>query len=406
MPSKIDKIFEDRGLNKGAPTGFINQRSTKREMARRKVYIDLLNLNKASCFAQSGFKRAKEAVTKIKDGEEINFQVTVNNIIFNMIITALFGEEQLEFVKKPRPYLMPDGSYDQVNMCELVVRVGNSLILHRVNPCTTLLPWVNNYTIFQPYKRDNVNLTTFRSLFRELVNLCNDPNSLCKKVFAIGEYKFDEIMDDMITMVVAGIETTSRTITTILFYLKKNPEKRELLIKELRDNGFDKNTNWEELNLEKLLSLDYLTCVCKEALRIDSPASDVAYYHCYDDVKICGVDIPKGTFIKPDVYSPHYDPKKWYEPYEFVPERHDPDSEFTKKALAAGAKPDMYSRRNFGHGLRSCPGKTLAFYNMRVVVTYLLSTIDYEVMDDLLTKEGVGFGLGSLILPKFKISKL
>jgi cytochrome P450 len=106
------------------------------------------------------------------------------------------------------------------------------------------------------------------------------------------------------------------------------------------------------------------------------------------------------------VYIPHYDEKKWLEPYKFVPERHDPDSEFSRKALAAGKKADIYSRRNFGHGLRSCPGKTLAFYNMRVVVTYLLSTIDYEVMDDLLTKEGVGFGLGSLILPQFKITKL
>lgn len=285
MPNKIDKIFENRGLNKAALHGFINQRSTKKEMARRKVYIDLLNLNKASCFAKIGVKMAKQAVDNMEDGETINFQVTVNKIIFNMIISALFGEDKLEFVRKLRPLLKSDGTYDQVDMCELVVAVGNALILHRVDPRTTLIPWVNHYHIFQPYKRDYENLDTFKTLFKELINTCTDPNTMCYKVKQM-DYTFDEIMDDMITMVVAGIETTSRTITTILFYLKKNPDKAEILLKELRDNGFNKNTDWNNLELEKLLGLDYLTCVCKESLRIDSPASDVAYYCCYDNVKI------------------------------------------------------------------------------------------------------------------------
>ena len=256
-----------------------------------------------------------------------------------------------------------------------------------------------------PYKRDHNNLVILKAWFKKMVDSVTDKNSVCYQVINSQDYTFEEMYEDLITIVVAGTETTSRTIVSILYYLKKCPDKLAKLKKELKDHGFDKNTDWANLDVDRVLALDYLLCCIKEGLRIDSPVVEVFNYYTYDDIEICGVPIPKDTFIKPEIVTAHYDMEKWLKPHEYQPERHDPDSEFAKKALDEGLRPHTYSRRSFGHGKRACPGQTLAYLKMRVVITYMLSNVDYDVLDGLTTKEGVGFGAGSLIVPRFKINK-
>jgi cytochrome P450 len=262
------------------------------------------------------------------------------------------------------------------------------------------------YDLLNPYLRDYKNKTNLKIWFQEMVDNCTDPESVCKQVIDSPDYTYEEMFQDLVTIVVAGTETTSRTIVSCLFFLKKNPEKLQKLKDELHENGFGPDFDFSKVEVDKILALDYLACVVKEGLRIDSPVVEVFNYYTYADIEICGVPIPKGTFIKPDLYSGHYDSTKWLNPREFIPERHDLESEHSKEALKEGKKPHTYSRRSFGHGKRACPGQTLAYLKMKVVLTFLISKIDYEVLDGLCENEGVGFGAGSLIAPRFKINKL
>jgi cytochrome P450 len=262
------------------------------------------------------------------------------------------------------------------------------------------------YDLINPYRRDYNNKQRLKVWFQEMVDNCTDPESVCKQVIGHPDYSYDEMFEDLVTIVVAGTETTSRTIVSCLYYLKKAPEKLQKLRDELKAHGFGPDLDFSKVHVDEILALEYLACVIKEGLRIDSPVVEVFNYYTYADIEICGVPIPKGTFIKPDLYSGHYDSERWLNTREFIPERHDPDSEHSKAAMAEGKKPHTYSRRSFGHGKRACPGQTLAYLKMRVVLTFLLSKMDYEILDGLIENDGVGFGAGSLIAPRFKITKL
>lgn len=260
--------------------------------------------------------------------------------------------------------------------------------------------------MIQPYRRDYKNKLTLHAWFQKLVDNCVDENSVCKQVFKLKEFTYDEMFEDLVTIVVAGTETTSRTIISALYYLKKNPEKLQLLVEDLNKHGFDKDFDFEKLHIDQILALEYLPQVIKEALRIDSPVVEVFNYYTYDEITICNVPIPKGTYIKLDLYAGHYNKENWLNPKEFEPERHNPDSEYYKKQLDAGKKPHTYSRRSFGHGKRACPGQTLAILKIKIALIYMLSNYSYDVDQALLENEGAGFGAGSLIEPLYSIKDL
>jgi len=117
------------------------------------------------------------------------------------------------------------------------------------------------------------------------------------------------------------------------------------------------------------------------------------------------VPISKGTALRLDLLTPHFNTDDWKDPLSFVPERFDPESEFYEKAMKESKKAGVFSRRAFGHGVRSCPGQTFATLETKVIVAYLLTHMDFEVDESILNRENVGFGMGSHIVPKFKISE-
>lgn len=144
QPTKIDNILEHRGITKAVPEGFINAPTTKKTFERRKLFTSLLNMNKASCMVPLWLDRCKEAFDSMKDGEEVqNFGVKMNNIIFNMFISILYGADQMDLISETRPYTNPDNTVEQLNFCEYLIRVTNSHVLQNFNPCTTLFPYIN-----------------------------------------------------------------------------------------------------------------------------------------------------------------------------------------------------------------------------------------------------------------------
>jgi len=86
-----------------------------------------------------------------------------------------------------------------------------------------------------------------------------------------------------------------------------------------------------------------------------------------------------------------------------VPERYDQESEFYKQAEKEGKIGRGFSTRPFSHGFRACPGQSFAVLEMKVAIIVILTLIDYEVDPELFQKDGVGFGIGSTIVPSFKV---
>lgn len=171
--------------------------------------------------------------------------------------------------------------------------------------------------------------------------------------------------------------------------------------------GITKEANLDEvLTMENIQNLEYLSCVIKESLRMDTPVIDSFYYYVFKDTEICGVPIPKGTQLKQEILGAHFDDDKWLHPKEFIPERFDPESEFYKLSLKEGKAQDSYSRRSFGHGVRNCPGQTLANLELKIIIPYLITKLDLKINEDSLNKDTIGFGMGAEVPLMTKLYKV
>jgi cytochrome P450 len=91
---------------------------------------------------------------------------------------------------------------------------------------------------------------------------------------------------------------------------------------------------------------------------------------------------------------PHFNPEQYKDPLAFIPERYDPESEYFCRQNCNKSR-DVNSWLPFSRGTRTCPGQTLAFLELRLLISYFLSKFEYDVDQQQIEKEYVGFGAGS-----------
>ena len=138
--------------------------------------------------------------------------------------------------------------------------------------------------------------------------------------------------------------------------------------------------------------------------RIDHTAAETASYEAFDHCEIAGVPIPKGSLLSIGVFGPHYSKKEWHEPLKFIPERFNPESEYFLSPTTGKARNPL-SYIPFSTGLRTCPGQTLARLVQKVMLPYLLSTIQYEIDPEQLQNDKILFNAYSQFDLKLKVLK-
>ena len=116
-----------------------------------------------------------------------------------------------------------------------------------------------------------------------------------------------------------------------------------------------------------------------ETLRI-MPSTRQSNQFCLNEtVKLGGVTVParQGMFIL--IYHLHNNPKEWIEPSKYVPERFDPDSKWS--LTPSGNKRHPMSFTPFLGGKRVCIGKTFAESFGRIMVSMIVSQLEFEFVD-------------------------
>jgi cytochrome P450 len=154
-----------------------------------------------------------------------------------------------------------------------------------------------------------------------------------------------ELRDQLITMLLAGHETTSSALAWAFERLLRHPDVLERLQREL-----DKGDG------------EYLDAVIKETLRIRPVAAHVAR-KLTDEAEVAGHRLPAGTVVAPAIYLIHRSPRLYPDPRAFRPERF----------LSGG--PDHFAWIPFGGGARRCLGAGLATLEMQVVIPTILRSV-------------------------------
>ncbi|MDJ0618861.1 MAG: cytochrome P450 [Calothrix sp. MO_192.B10] len=177
----------------------------------------------------------------------------------------------------------------------------------------------------------------------------------------------EELHDELITLLVAGHETTATAISWALYWVHKQPVILEKLLRELDSLG----DSPEPMNIFKL---PYLTAVCNETLRIYPVAMLTVPREVKEPVELMGYQLEPGTRVYGCIYLTHRREDLYPQPKEFKPERF-LDRQYTP-----------YEFFPFGGGARRCIGEALAIFEMKLVLATILGNYQLELVDNLPVK--------------------
>jgi cytochrome P450 len=165
-----------------------------------------------------------------------------------------------------------------------------------------------------------------------------------------------ELRDELVTLLVAGHETTATGLTWAMRWLLESPNLIEELRADLRALGDDPTP-------EQIAKVELLDGVAREALRL-VPIIPVVGRVLAKDQTIGGWDLRKGNVVICSIYLAHRRPEAYPNPDQFDPHRF------------VGKKASAYEFFPFGGGVRRCIGMAFALYEMKMVLARLVMRTD------------------------------
>lgn len=199
-----------------------------------------------------------------------------------------------------------------------------------------------------------------RILHREIARRRAEPDGSIASslVHATGEggekLSDQEIAEQLITLLVAGHETTATALSWGLAGILEEPALHRDLLAEL--------ATVPDLAPENLARLPLLDATVKESLR-RRPVIPIVGRKLTQPMTIRGYDVPAGTVLAPCIYLAHHREEAFPDAYRFDPRRFLRD------------KPTSFELFPFGGGGRRCIGAAFAMYEMKMIFAAVLSRL-------------------------------
>jgi cytochrome P450 family 135 len=166
-----------------------------------------------------------------------------------------------------------------------------------------------------------------------------------------------ELRDELVTLLLAGHETTATSVAWAIERLVRHPDKLARLVAEVdaaRDGGGE----------------EYMTAVVNETLRV-RPVVPIVARLLTQELQVGSYLLPAGTRVVPSIYLTNRNPRVYERPREFLPERFLED--------AGGRAVNSFSWIPFGGGIRRCIGASFALLEMKTILATMLATHEPRV---------------------------
>ena len=169
-----------------------------------------------------------------------------------------------------------------------------------------------------------------------------------------------ELRDEMMTLLFAGHETTATAVSWALYWIHYLPEFGRKLHKELDELA-------ENCDPMTIARLPYLNAVCDETLRIYPVVMYALTRVLTKPWTLMGHHFDPGTQFGPCIYLLHHRADLYPEPAQFRPER------FLEQQYS------LYEYMPFGGGNRRCLGMAFGLFEMKLVLTSILTQWQLEL---------------------------
>ena len=174
-----------------------------------------------------------------------------------------------------------------------------------------------------------------------------------------------EVRDQVMTLMFAGHDTSTSTLTFMMHELARHPEVAERLREESEEV-----LGGDPPSVDQLEQMPYLEMVLDEVLRLYPPAW-IGPRRAVREFEFGGYTVPKGAYVNYCSWASHRIPEVFPEPEAFIPER------FTRERKAALPRGAYVP---FGGGQRICIGKRFGQTEVKLVATMLLQRLSLDAL--------------------------
>jgi cytochrome P450 len=298
----------------------------KPHMRQRKLLLPPLHGERMQQYGALMERVASDEVGRWPHGERLVLQPRMQAVTLEVIMRAVFGlreGERLERLRDALPRLLDRTS--SVATLMLINLIGPRGMM-RVNSAIRLLDTVDALLVDEIRERRTAgDLEDRDDILSLLLQARHEDGS---------EMSDRELRDELITLLVAGHETSATALSWALERLVRHPQQLD----RLREDGDE-----------------YADAVIKETLRL-RPVLPVVVRRVKEPIEIGGRLLPAGVTVAPCIYLVHRRPDVYPDPLRFSPERF------------LGAKAGTYTWFPFGGGVRRCLGASFAMYEMSIVL--------------------------------------
>ncbi|XP_045799117.1 alkane hydroxylase MAH1-like [Trifolium pratense] len=203
---------------------------------------------------------------------------------------------------------------------------------------------------------------------------------LLKQSIGDGKNPIDDenkfLRDTSINLLAAGRDTISSTLTWFFWLVSTHPFVEAKILEEIKENLPSIKDNWKYLGMEGLNKLIYLHATLCEVLRLYPPVPIEHKSSLKCDVLPSGHKIKSNTMIVYSLYSMGRVEKIWGKDcLEFKPERW-----ISKKGGIIQVP--SYKFIAFNAGPRTCLGKDISFFEMKMIISSILLNYQIQVVED------------------------
>ncbi len=209
------------------------------------------------------------------------------------------------------------------------------------------------------------------NLKKQKIDAEDDSKDILGVALRSGTFSEEQLVDQLMTFLVAGHETTASALTWVTYLLAKNPKVQATLRAEIV-SALPQDA--QSVTATAIDGLRYLQAVCNETLRLYPPVA-LTVRVAVQDTTIVGHHIPKGTGITLPPWAVNASTELWGEDAaEFRPER------WLNPEKSDGAS--NFSFMTFLHGPRSCIGEKFARGELACLVAAWVRSFDTRLPDD------------------------